>query len=417
MSQFCFVHAADLHLGTRFHGLAIRDEATARHFAQATRTALSRLVDRTIEAEAAFLLLAGDIYDGEWQDLSTGLDFAAQMARLARAGIPVFMLRGNHDARSVVRREITLPDNVRELSTDAPETVALEHLRVAIHGQGFADRACPDNLASRYPVPKEGWFNIGLLHTSLDGRQGHGSYAPCTPADLVARGYDYWALGHSHEFEMVRHSDPMIVYPGNLQGRSIREQGPKGAVLVMVEDGHIAGPPERLIVDSGQFLQIGVDIEGLNEMQELWDGLSDQFATVVEPGVETLHAARIVIGGEGSIHDALIAIGHEKRMAEAQAAADRRRDDIRIEKVVLRTAPVRTEEADARAANILAAGDFDLKTLLSEAATDPAVQEKITETMAQIGRHMTGGSEQFEGEIDAILAEGRATLLARAEEQ
>ncbi|MCP1198539.1 DNA repair exonuclease [Notoacmeibacter sp. MSK16QG-6] len=412
MSRFTFIHAADLHLGTRFHGLATRDEATARHFAEATRTALGRLVDRTIEAKAAFLLLAGDIYDGEWQDLSTGLDFASQMARLAREDIPVFTLRGNHDALSIVRREITLPDNVKEFSTEAPETVELDELRVAIHGQGFAERSCPENLASRYPPPRAGWFNIGLLHTSLDGRPGHGSYAPCTPADLVARGYDYWALGHSHAFEMVSESDPMIVYPGNLQGRSIREQGGKGAVSVTVEDGRIIGAAERLIVDGGRFFQIAIDIDGMEDVPDLWSRLSERFADAVEQKSEAVHAARIVISGKGSIHDALVAMGNDNRTAEAQAAADRQRDDIRIEKVVLRSAP-----ATGRHTDRLAEDGFDLETLLSSAAADPDVQDKIAEAMAQIGRHMTGGADHFQTETGAILAEARATLLARAEEE
>ena len=35
----------------------------------------------------------------------------------------------------------------------------------------------------------------GLLHTAADGREGHARYAPCSVANLVAKGYDYWALG------------------------------------------------------------------------------------------------------------------------------------------------------------------------------------------------------------------------------
>ena len=72
-----------------------------------------------------------------------------------------------------------------------------------------------------------------MLHTSCDGKPGHASYAPCSSGDLVARGYHYWALGHVHQFEVL-HEFPHIVYPGNLQGRSVRDTGPKGAMRVSV---------------------------------------------------------------------------------------------------------------------------------------------------------------------------------------
>jgi DNA repair protein SbcD/Mre11 len=69
-------------------------------------------------------------------------------------------------------------------------------------------------------------------------------YAPCTVDDLRRFGYDYWALGHIHAAEIVSR-DPWIVFPGNLQGRSVRETGAKGAVRVTVEDGLSENSPTR----------------------------------------------------------------------------------------------------------------------------------------------------------------------------
>lgn len=65
-----------------------------------------------------------------------------------------------------------------------------------------------------------------MLHTALTGRQGHAAYAPCSLEDLRSKHYDYWALGHVHEHEVVS-EDPYVVFPGNTQGRTIREAGPK----------------------------------------------------------------------------------------------------------------------------------------------------------------------------------------------
>ena len=113
-----------------------------------------------------------------------------------------------------------------------------------MHGQGFAQQAETRNLAVGYPAPVAGFFNVGVLHTALDGREGHAPYAPCTIDDLVARGYDYWALGHIHKRESVNgNRHPRIEFPGNLQGRHVREPGAKGCLLVTV-DGNGQAVPE-----------------------------------------------------------------------------------------------------------------------------------------------------------------------------
>ena len=255
MSSFSFIHAADLHLGSPFQGLAMKDAAVAEMFMEASRRAFTALVDQAIERNVDFLLVAGDVYDGDWKDNKIGLFFNREVARLDRAGIPVFLLKGNHDAESVITKTITLPPNVSEFPVNKPGTFTLDHLKVALHGQGFAERSATENLALAYPPPQPGWFNIGVLHTSLTGREPHAPYAPCSVEDLRSRGYDYWALGHVHDYEVVS-DNPPIIFPGNLQGRSVREQGAKGAVLVSVEDGTVTH--ERMITDSASFAQKSV---------------------------------------------------------------------------------------------------------------------------------------------------------------
>ena len=110
----------------------------------------------------------------------------------------------------------------------------------------------PNSLVRGYPPPRSGSFNVGVLHTSLDGREGHARYAPTSVAELAARGYDYWALGHVHAYEEVS-QDPWMVFPGNLQGRNVRETGPKGAVLVEVADALRVAHVERLVLDEARW--------------------------------------------------------------------------------------------------------------------------------------------------------------------
>jgi len=123
------------------------------------------------------------------------------------------------------------------------------------------------NLAAGFVVAEKGMFNIGLLHTSLDGREGHAVYAPCSVDDLLSKGYQYWALGHIHKQEFVS-KDPWIVFPGCVQGRHIRETGPKGCVLVTVEDGTII-EVKKIPLDVLRWAQCNVDLTDVAEMREV----------------------------------------------------------------------------------------------------------------------------------------------------
>jgi DNA repair protein SbcD/Mre11 len=242
--MFTFIHTADIHLDSPLRGLEVHDDAPVAEIRGATRRAFDALIDLAIDEAVAFIVIAGDLYDGDWKDYNTGLYFAGRMGRLARAGIRVFIVSGNHDAASQITKAMPWPDNVHVFSARKPESIVLEELGVAIHGQSYSLRAVTDNLASGFPQKVAGLVNIGLLHTSLTGRAGHEDYAPCTVADLRGKGYEYWALGHVHRRETVA-EEPWIVFPGNIQGRHIREEGAKGVTLVTVEDGRISEVAER----------------------------------------------------------------------------------------------------------------------------------------------------------------------------
>ncbi|MCL4216761.1 MAG: DNA repair exonuclease, partial [Candidatus Hydrogenedentes bacterium] len=159
MSTFKFIHAADIHLDSPLKGLERYEGAPVESIRGAARTAFRNLIDLAIQESVDFVLIAGDLYDGNWKDYSTGLFFGNSMGRLRQAGIPVFMIRGNHDAQSVITRSLSLPDNVHVFSESAPETKQVEGLGVAIHGQSFATQAVDADLAAAYPEAVPGAFN------------------------------------------------------------------------------------------------------------------------------------------------------------------------------------------------------------------------------------------------------------------
>lgn len=239
-----FIHAADIHLDSPLRGLEAYPDAPLEEIRAATRRAFDNLIELAIEEKAAFVLLCGDLYDGNWRDYNTGLYFVQRMGRLQQVGIRVFIVSGNHDAESHITRHLQLPDNVHVFSTRKAQTIRLKDSGIALHGRGYAERAVSDNLVASYPQGEAGWFHIGLLHTALNGRPGHEPYAPCTLEQLLAKGYDYWALGHVHQREVVSES-PWVVFPGNLQGRHIRERGAKGCTLVTLVDGAVSAVEHR----------------------------------------------------------------------------------------------------------------------------------------------------------------------------
>ncbi len=401
---FSFLHAADLHLGSPLLGLALKDEAIARRFAEASRRAFTSLVTQAINERVAFVLIAGDIYDGEWRDTSIGLFFARELARLHRELIPVYIIKGNHDAESVVTSAITLPEAVTVFSTRKTETRLLEDLRVAIHGRSFPTREVADNWALAYPEAKHGWFNIGLLHTSCDGRPGHASYAPCTLADMAARGYDYWALGHVHEFEIVS-SDPYVVYPGNLQGRSVRECGPKGAVIVDVEDGRVTNL-RRIVTDQARWAVLAVDAQSHETEAALLGALEDAFRSVADAAEGRLVAARVRLTGETALHRRLVA--DQARFAdEVLAAAQRCAEDIWLEKLSLETREPAFATGDALAG-------VDLGALLAGGETETIIA-RFAEDLELVRSKSSGAKLPFTGEdAPALIAQARALLLGRA---
>jgi len=328
-----FVHAADLHIDSPLRGLDKYEGAPAARLRAATRRALENLVALCIEERAAFLLLAGDVFDGTWKDFSTGLFFATQMTRLREAQIPVVIVRGNHDAASSITKNLRLPDNVRELSSKKPDTIELGDAGTCVHGQSFAQRAVTDDLAARYPDAVRGAFNVGLLHTCLDGREGHERYAPTTLEIMRAKGYDYWALGHVHAREVLS-KDPWIVFPGNLQGRHARETGAKGCMLVTVEDRQVVAAEHRA-VDVLRWAALSVDADSA-DAATLTGRIADQVRSALCAAHGRPVLARLTLTGSTELHGRLLG-DTERLAAECRNAALDADGDLWVERVDVRT--------------------------------------------------------------------------------
>ena len=330
-----FLHAADLHLDSPLRGLAGHDEAPVDDLRGATREAFNNLVELAIEEKVAFVLLAGDLYDGTWQDFSTAIFLAKKLGELDRAGIRVFGVLGNHDAQSKLTNALEKPNNLTLFSADKPRTEVLNDIEVAIHGQSYGQQHVEENLAARFPAAKPGMFNIGLLHTSLDGREGHAAYAPCKLDDLRARDYQYWALGHVHEREEVS-TNPWVVFPGCPQGRHARETGPKGCCLVTVEEGRVESVEHRGL-DVVRWARCEVDLGKVSSMQGVLGSASKALSKVLDDAEDRIVATRIHFVGASAVHAELQGKTQWLRQKLLELAAELNGERLWIEKVVMAT--------------------------------------------------------------------------------
>ena len=414
-----FLHAADIHLDSPLRGLDRYEGAPADEIRGATRRALENLVSLASEEEVDFVILAGDLFDGDWPDFNTGLFFVKQMARLGQHNIPVYAVRGNHDAESKITRKLPWPENVHFFSARKPESIRLDSLDVVIHGQSFPTQTVMDDLAQAYPAAVSGKLNIGVLHTSLDGREGHATYAPTSLTVLKSKGYDYWALGHVHRREVVN-TEPLVVFPGNTQGRHIKEIGSKGCELVTLKNGRLR--TEHRSLDVLRWHAIEVDVEGTTDLDEVLERTRRALEGTAATAEDRLIAVRVSVVGRADVHNMIatqLAAFREQVRALAIACGQ---GSVWIEKVKVTTAmPVDLaalkERNDplgelVRQLEILAAGDRHARAAL--AAELQPLRQKLPAEVTESAEGLLLDDAETVKRLCASLA---PDLLSRALDQ
>ena len=312
-ASFCFVHAADLHLDTPFRQVHDLPPLVADTLREASLQAFDSIVELALERRAAFLVVAGDIYDGPERGLRAQVHFHRGLALLASEGIPSFVVHGNHDPVTTGWSAISSwPEGVTVFGADSVGLVPVEHdgrVIATVQGISYATRETTENLALRFRRPDGPGLHVGLLHCNLEGAADHDSYSPCSLDDLRRARLDYWALGHIHIRRTVAGTgpgDPWIVYPGNSQARSPKpsEQSAKGAVVVHVRDGVVENA-EFVACDRVRFEEIECPIEGLADPPSLAERLADLGADRVAAAEGRSVILRARLTGRGELHAVL----------------------------------------------------------------------------------------------------------------
>jgi exonuclease SbcD len=342
MKAFRFMHAADLHLDSPFAGMTALPQGIRESLRQSTFLALTHMVQLAIQQKVDFILISGDVFDLADRSLRAQIRFQKAMQRLSASGIAVYIVHGNHDPEDGLSAKLNWPAGVHFFSTQEVEVlpVVVENKGeiARIYGISYATAAVTENLVRRISEKHAGMKNIenvghtgltgdnghkgyteirsgtgnlklnsiykiGLVHTNVDGDKGHANYAPCSMQDLLGAGMDYWALGHVHTRQLL-HTDPPIVYPGNLQGRSVRETGAKGCYIVDVTEYGEAKLTFHAL-DAVRWQQRSLSIQGIQTEQELKERLELELEQAREEASGRAAIVRISLTGRGSIHASL----------------------------------------------------------------------------------------------------------------
>jgi len=237
MKQIRFIHCADLHLGTPFVGIRHLPQRIYEEIRSATERSFTKIVDLAIEKRVDFMIIAGDLYDGEDRNIRAQLFFRRQMERLGKEQIPVFVVHGNHDHLGGNWTKLKWPDNVHIFPEQVTKKRYITSKGVVCHLYGFSypKAHVGEKMIGHYQKEQGADFHIGILHGHDSNDVLHDPYAPFTIQELKEKEFDYWALGHIHRRQILA-KEPLIIYPGNIQGRNKKETGDKGCYFVTLTE-------------------------------------------------------------------------------------------------------------------------------------------------------------------------------------
>ncbi len=408
------LHCADIHLDSPMRGLARYEGAPVGQLRGATRQAFERLVRLAIDEDVSVVVIAGDLYDGDRDDYHTAMFLQRQLRVLAEAGIPVAVVYGNHDAANEITKRLALPANTHAFPSDSASSHVLEDRGVALHGRSYPTRAVSEDISAGYPRAVPGLLNVGVLHTSIDGRPGHDPYAPCSLEGLANHGYQYWALGHVHKRESYHRDGVHIVFPGNLQGRDVGEGGSKGATLVEYDESGVRSVAHRDL-HSVRWDRLEIDASGIGDPDAAVEAVAARLGVLQADFEADLHAVRVVLAAGPELTRSWL---RDAERFEAQMRADctAGSDKLWLERIELRPTAASNQEipdeAVAAVSEALASirSNPDRQERADIAELVEGVRSRFGPDAGQVVR--LGGEILDKENLDRLLDEVESLLIA-----
>jgi exonuclease SbcD len=326
MRSCSFLHIADLHLDSPFKGLRSTAPYIGERVRESTFDAMRKMVRLAIQLHVDFVIISGDTFDVADRSLRAQIRFQNALKELADHNIQTYIVHGNHDPENGRRAQLKWPDGVHFFASTHVETIDVSKpdrgIIAQVHGISYGNAVVKDNLALQFHRSAQAVYQVAILHANVDGDAEHEHYAPCSKQDLLQAGMDYWALGHVHTRKVI-HEHPHIVYPGNTQGRSIRELGAKGCYHVQVDEQGKSTLTFHELDYVRWFLE-SMSIANLEDEQTLRDAMYVKMNEVRQQANGRDAIVRLKLEGRGSLHrslqqtkflDDLIAEWHDEELA------------------------------------------------------------------------------------------------------
>ena len=262
-----FAHLADTHLGYRQYGLMEREEDFYNVF--------HKTVDKIIESKVDFVIHSGDLFETNKPSTRTLFEFQKGFFKLNEAGIPVYAIAGNHDS---VMKKGSLPPQVlfKELGLKliSPSQPCYLHGGVLICGLPYSPKTQMNYYREKLRMLEKEADNhlksILVLHQGID-KYFNQSYE--LELEHIPKNFDYYALGHLHNYIVDDFGKGKLVYPGSAEIwrtnelQDARKNGKGFCIVNLSQD-----PPEieRVAIDMPrEYIREYIDYGDLNEKLDI----------------------------------------------------------------------------------------------------------------------------------------------------
>ncbi|WFA06272.1 DNA repair exonuclease [Bacillus sp. HSf4] len=324
MTNITFIHAADLHLDSPFHGLSRLPEEVYRRIKNSTFQSAANVFQLAVDERADFMLLAGDLFDEANRSLKAQMFLRNQFLKLRENDIKAYVIFGNHDHLGGEWTPVEWPDNVHIFSAEDIEEKPFYkdgRLAASIYGYSYPERSVFANKASEMKKTTDAPFHIGMIHGTLAGESGHDPYCPFSLQDLKNGQMDYWALGHIHKRQVISSGHPAVIYPGNTQSRHMKETGEKGCYLVKAHEGELSFAFKAVSDVLWETVDLDIsETKHLTDLIDLIEGVFQSFRNQGKPAcikaVLTGEAPPYLREGSAGITDELLDIFHDQELEE-----------------------------------------------------------------------------------------------------
>jgi exonuclease SbcD len=274
------LHFADLHLGVENYGRINPQSGLSTRLEDFLRS-FDELADYAIEQKVDLVLFCGDAYKTREPTQTQQREFAKRVNRIALAGIPVFLLTGNHDMPNAAGRatateifdtlavhNVTVAGKpgISVITTPSGDVqvAALPWLRRAALLGRDADRNLPldkvkehqeqtlagivtdmaEKLDPAVPSILAAHVSLAMATVGSESMMSLGQEPALLTSNVANPAFDYVALGHIHKRQELHDraaGGPPVIYAGSLERVDFgEEKDEKGFYVVEIAAGATA---------------------------------------------------------------------------------------------------------------------------------------------------------------------------------